>query len=187
MSQAGPATAEIERYGAATGADRGARWYVVLAQPHREAQAGQQLANQGFGTFLPCRMKTVRHARKLTTVRAPFFPRYLFVTLDLSRDRWRAVNSTIGVSRLLMRGELPEPVPHGIVETLIASADDRQVLRFVSDLAVGGRVRLLAGPFAEQLGILERLDSDGSVRVLLNIMSGVVPIRLRRELVMPAD
>jgi hypothetical protein len=32
-------------------------------------------------------------------------------------------NGTFGVSRLLMRGEQPHPVPHGVVEALIAPAD----------------------------------------------------------------
>jgi hypothetical protein len=64
----------------------GERWYVVHTQPHRESRAQTQLAAQGFRTFLPLHRKTVRHARKLKTVSTPFFPRCLFVALDLSRD-----------------------------------------------------------------------------------------------------
>src|SRR5687768_12928093 len=61
----------------------GHRWYVVFTQPNREFHAQMQLAAQGFRSFVPRYRKTVRHARKLKTVSAPFFPRYLFVALDL--------------------------------------------------------------------------------------------------------
>ena len=60
----------------------------------------------------------------------PIFPRYLFVVLDLDRDRWRSVNGTFGVARLvMMAGDRPQPAPHGVVEALVALADGRDVLR----------------------------------------------------------
>lgn len=164
------------------------RWFVVHSQPHREAGARFHLANQGFRTFLPRRLKTRRHARKLENVLAPFFPRYLFVVLDLSRDRWRSVNGTFGVSRLVMEGERPQAVPRGIVEALIASCGEREVLRFDGDgrLRVGDRVQVLSGPFADHFGRLERLDDQGRVRLLLEIMGGRVPVEVPSEILIPA-
>src|SRR5262249_39215497 len=82
----------------------GARWYAVQTQPHRELRAKGQLENQAYEVFLPRRLKTVRHARKLTNVDAPFFPCYLFICLDLTRHRWRSVNGTFGVARLARGG-----------------------------------------------------------------------------------
>src|SRR5580658_8585682 len=135
----------------------GERWYAVHTLPFGERRAAAQLGNQDFCTFLPKRQKTIRHARKLSTVIAPFFPRYLFVALDLNRDRWRSVNGTFGVSSLIMAGDLPCPAPHGIVESMVAVADAEGVLQLYSNLKIGAPVRLAAGPFAEQLGILDRL------------------------------
>jgi hypothetical protein len=57
----------------------------VQTQPNRELRAKGQLENQAYEVFLPRRLKTVRHARKLTNVAAPFFPCYLFIRLDLTR------------------------------------------------------------------------------------------------------
>src|SRR5215470_9271327 len=123
------------------------RWYVVHTLPFAEARAEAQLRNQGFRTFQPKRHKTVRHARRLRTVEAPYFPRYLFVVLDLARHQWRKVNGTFGVSRLVMRGDQPHPIPRGVVEALIAAADARGILQLGGTLQVGGPVRLIAGPF----------------------------------------
>jgi hypothetical protein len=77
------------------------RWYAVHTLPFAEPRAEGQLHRQGFRTFQPKRHKTVRHARRLSTIEAPFFPRYLFIVLDLGRHQWRSVNGTFGVSRLV--------------------------------------------------------------------------------------
>src|SRR2546423_2794151 len=135
----------------------GRRWYAVHAQPNREFRAKQQLTNQGFEIFLPQRLKTVRHARRLTNLPAAFFPRYLFIQLDLLQHRWRSINGTFGVSSLVMRGDMPHPVPPGVVEAMIAAVDDTGMLCLTERLTVGDRIRLAAGPVAEKLGILDRL------------------------------
>jgi transcriptional antiterminator RfaH len=154
----------------------GERWFAVHTLPFREAYAEANLRNQGFRAFMPKRQKTVRHARKLTTIKAPFFPRYLFVVLDLERDQWRKVNGTFGVARLIMGGDQPQPVPTGVIEALAASADHHGVLHLGEKLKVGSPVRLLAGPFAEQLATLERLDDLGRVRVLVDILGRQVSV-----------
>ena len=74
---------------------QGARWYLVHTRPNSERKAEINLEAQGFKTFLPQIDRTIRHARRLTTVRRPLFPRYLFVCLDIGRDRWLSINGTI--------------------------------------------------------------------------------------------
>jgi transcriptional antiterminator RfaH len=45
---------------------------------------------------------------------------------------------------------------------------------FIESARPGDRVRLIAGPFAEQLGVLERLDGNGRVSLLLEILGGTI-------------
>ena len=49
-----------------------------------------------------------------------------------------------------------------------------------ANLRVGQVVRVVAGPFVGGLGVLERLDGKGRVRVLLNIMGGQTPLMIDR-------
>jgi len=163
------------------------RWFAVHTLPFAEARAEAHLRRQGFRTFQPKRHKTVRHARRLSTVEAPFFPRYLFIVLDLARHQWRSVNGTFGVSRLVMRGDQPHPVPRGVVEALIEAADARGILQLARKLQVGSPVRLMAGPFAEQLAILNNLDDSGRVRVLLDILGRQVAISTGANDVLPVS
>ena len=158
------------------------RWFAVHSQPKREWRAEAQLVNQGLRVFLPKQLKTVRHARKFRTVLAPFFPRYLFVALD-------AGSGSLAQHQQHHRSFLPGD---GGREST-ASSDRRCRSHDRGDrpqgdthLEIGSSVRLLAGPFADQLGRLSRLDDAGRVHVLLEIMGASIPVQMPREFVAAA-
>jgi transcriptional antiterminator RfaH len=113
-------------------------------------------------------------------VLAPVFPGYMFVILNVQSDRWRSVNGTFGVARLITTLERPASVPEGVVEALQLSCDGAGLVRFDDGLAAGQQVRVVSGPFAHAIGALERLDDNGRVRVLLNMMGGKVPALIDR-------
>src|SRR6476659_694313 len=159
------------------------RWYVARTLPQRELHAARQLLNQNFRTFVPRFWKNRRHARKVETISAPLFPRYIFVIVDQTRDRWRSINGTLGVDRLLTYGGEPQPVPGGVVENLIAAGDAQGNINFGFHLKEGQAIKIMSGPFAELAGELERLDEGGRVRVLLEILGGKVRVGLPQELV----
>jgi transcriptional antiterminator RfaH len=157
------------------------RWFLVYTLPNKETRAQFYLTRQGFRTYLPQFRKSVRHARKVRIVCAPLFPRYLFIVLDLTIDPWLSVSGTIGVSSLFISNGRPVPVPEGVVETLVSAADDRGIVRLDDGLGPGQTVRILVGPFAEFIGILQRLDGPERARILLDIMGSAVPINLSRS------
>jgi transcription elongation factor/antiterminator RfaH len=157
-----------------------ARWYAAQTLHRRERGAELQLEAQGFTSFLPQITRTVRHARQLRTVRTPLFPSYVFVRLDLERDRWRSVNGTYGVARLVMADGRPVPVPNGVVESLFTLRDGNGVVRLDHDLSVGQRIKVIAGPFAQTLGALTRLDGPERVQILLDMMGGKVSVTIPR-------
>ncbi len=163
----------------------GERWYAVQTLARREASAQMQLEAQGFRTFLPRYIKTVRHARKLMTVSAPFFPGYLFVALDLGRDCWRSINGTVGAVGLIMVEGFPRPMQSGVVESLVTCCGADGHVKLVEDLAVGQSVRMLSGPFADMMGKLARLDGGGRVQVLLRLLGGEVSVSVSRATLLP--
>lgn len=110
--------------------------------------------------------------------RTAFFPGYMFVSLNIEVDRWRSINGTFGVRSLIMQGQRPVPCPVGLVEQFIALTDAEGLLDFSSALQTGNAVRILSGPFAELVGVLEKLDSVSRARVLLNIMGGDISVSM---------
>ena len=165
----------------------GDRWFAVQSQPRREEGAQMLLNNQGYRTFLPRIKATRSHARKIENILAPFFPRYLFIILNMQRDQWRSVNGTFGVSRLVMQGERPLPVPNGILEPMIACADERGLMHFDAGhkLHVGQRVEIMTGPLARQIGEIERLDGCDRVELLLEFMGQATRVKVSSEDLIP--
>ena len=163
------------------------RWYAVHCQPHREGAAAAHLANQDFSVFLPHHEKTRRHARKIEKVRRPFFPGYLFIQLDIGRERWRCVNSTFGVIRIVSQNERPAPAPRGVIEELMAACDEDGILRWKTEFSLGQKVRVVSGPLTELVGELDQLTDADRVRVLLDIMGGSTRVVLPRDYLVPVD
>jgi transcriptional antiterminator RfaH len=162
--------------------DRTERWFLVNTQSGREWLAGEHLTRQGFRPFIPCTWRSVRHARKIRTARAAYFPGYLFVPLDLELDRWRPIDGTVGVLRIVKANDRPLAAPLGLVESLRAATGGDGVLDLAGpSLARGQSVRLIRGPFAEQLGVIDCLRDADRVRVLLTLMNQTIPVELSRQ------
>ena len=75
----------------------------------------------------------------------------------------------------------PHRFPPGVVETLIDNTDDFGILQLSRLLQVGQTVQILSGPFANALGQLERIDANGRVKVLLDIMNSKISATLSRS------
>ena len=158
----------------------GVRWYVAHTQPQAEARAVTNLERQGFPTYLPRFLKRRRHARKVDVVPVPVFPRYVFVLVDLERQRWLSIRSTIGVSRLVGHADAPLPVPEGIVEEMMRRHDEAGFVRLAAppSLRVGDKVRVLGGAFEETLGLFEAMTDEQRVTILLDMLGRKVRVTL---------
>lgn len=165
-----------------------ARWFVAHTQPHAEARAVLNLERQGFATYLPRYQKLRRHARRADIAAVPVFPRYVFVSIDLARQRWLSIRSTSGVSRLVCQGDAPVPVPTGIVEGLIGRHDAAGFVRLLAPRGVrpGDRVRVLGGAFEEALGLFEGMSDDQRVTILLDMLGRKVRVTLDSGLIAAA-
>lgn len=162
------------------------RWYVVRTLRAKERLAQNHLRFQGFTGYLPMHQKTLRRAGRFQTSEGPLFPGYLFVNLDLGRDRWRSVNGTVGVAYLLMVGEKPVPVPRGLVEDLQSVFSGQGQSRPSPRFAPGDRVRLASGPFARMVGELQAIEGAGRVRILLEVMGRETPVWTKIGGILPA-
>lgn len=164
----------------------GERRYVLQTQPHAEGRVISNLERQGYPFFCPRTRKTMRRARKMTSVLVPLFPNNLFLQLEVSRDHWRNVNGTRGVVRLLTQGEMPQLMPIAIVEVLQDRKSTDGAMNWSSSLKIGQAIRVTEGPFVDFVGTLDHLDATGRVRVLLDLLGRSVSVALRCEALTPA-
>lgn len=154
-------------------------WYVAYTQPKAEAKAKINLEQQGFNVYLPCLHAKRRHARRVTAVARPFFPNYLFVSIDPKLDRWRSVNGTFGVRYLITQGNYPLPVPFGVVDSLKNLEDSTGFITPVPPSFLPNQpVKILEGPMAMHVGIFCRMSEKERVVLLLDILCRHVTVTI---------
>ena len=156
------------------------QWYVVNTKAREEPKASFNLKRQGFNSYLPQYKKTRRHARRIDTVLAPLFPKYLFIEFDLDLERWSSINSTAGVKKLIMFGSLPATLPSELVEEIRTREDVEGVVSLSQYLKIeqGDQVTVNSGAFNEHRGIFECQDDDKRIIILLKLMGRDVRVRL---------
>jgi transcriptional antiterminator RfaH len=164
------------------------RWYVVQTQPHAERKAVSHLIRQGFEIYLPQYLKRRRHARKVETVPAPLFPRYLFVLLDLASQQWRPIRSTVGVSQVICHGETPASVCAGVIDGLKAREGEGGFIKLINPLRFvrGDKIRVVDGVFSSWSGLFEGMTDEERVTVLLDLLGRKVRVVLDLESVAAA-
>ena len=152
--------------------DSGTTWFLAQIKPNSHKIAERNLARQGFRTFLPLHEETTRVRGKFTVQKRPLFPGYLFVALDMLQGRWRAVNSTYGITRIVSLGKVPTPVPSELVSQLMRRCDQEGKLLPQKLLKPGDEVTMTKGPFADVIATIESVTTDRRVWVLMDIMGG---------------
>jgi len=159
------------------------QWYVAQSHPRAESAALAHLQRQGFTAYLPQIRKRRKHARRVDWVRAPLFPRYLFIQLDTSRERWRAINSTVGISGLVSHGDRPSPLPDYVIGEISRREGEDGLIAFgeINKLKEGDRVEILDGPFSGQRGLFSGANDDQRVFVLLDLLGRQVRVQTPGE------
>lgn len=156
-------------------------WFVAQLKPNCAHIAVRNLQRQGFRTFLPLEDKTKRQRNRFVTTPTPLFPGYIFVAIDTVRGLWRAVNSTLGITRLVSFGRMPTPVPTGLVEQLQLRCDASGKLLPPDALQPGDCVRVTSGPFADFIGTIEKIAPDRRVWVLMELMGAQTRVAVQAD------
>jgi len=144
-----------------------AAWYAVWTRSHCERLVRDQLAGEGFETYLPELDVWVREGAVRRTVPLPLFPGYLFLHHAMDKTSYlRAIRARGIVSILGRSWDRLESVPDDEIESV------RRVLGARANpvphpfLREGERVAIRQGPLAGAEGILLRIDSARGLLVI---------------------
>jgi len=153
------------------------QWYAVHTHAHGETRAYENLARQGFESWLPKYRKRRRHAGREEIVLRPLFPRYLFVRVDLTAEQWRPILSTRGVASLVGDSEGPHPLGDEVIAALQSQAGEKGIFDLQPpSYQVGEKVRITAGPLSDLEGVFQMESDSDRVMVLLKLMGRSVRV-----------
>lgn len=158
----------------------GQAWYLAQLKPNSLEIARRNLMRQGFPLFVPQRVETRRMGGRFRTGPFPLFPGYLFIALDPAEGRWRAVNGTKGVTRLVAFGGRPAAVPQGLVAEIARACDTDEGPAPEAPVQPGDAMRIAGGPFAGFLAQVLQAEPDRRVWVLIDLMGQQTRIEVPR-------
>lgn len=146
----------------------GSRWHCIVAQPLREQLACCELRAQGWTAYLPLHYEPGDRPGRARIV--PLFPRYAFVAFS-PNDPWGGIRGTRGVVSLVSHGiGQPTPLPHGVVEDLIARTSERGVVDDMPDAGAGKPLQAGRGVWRS----ISALSADERLAVLQRLFTGQV-------------
>ena len=115
---------------------------------------------------------------KRRTVERCLYPGYIMVQMILSDDSWYVVRNTPGVTGFVGMGNTPTPLRseavQGILRRMEASAPQVR-----ATFKQGQKVRIIEGPFADFIGMVDSIDEARTkVRVLVSFFGRETPVEL---------
>ena len=149
-----------------------ARWYVVnvysgsekkVAESLREQAVLKKMEDKILEVLVPT--ENVVEIKKGVKVNAEhkFFPGYILVKMELSDETWLVVKNTPRVSGFLGSRNKPQPISEAEVQKILNQIQEGiERPQTNVNFEVGEQIRVIDGPFASFIGVVEEIDADRS-------------------------
>ena len=152
------------------------KWLLVYTKAKEEQRAKKNLENQGFEIFLPMIAFAKMNRSKLITLKA-MFPRYLFVKINVERDKWIRIKSTRGVSHVVVFGQRFAEIPNKVIVYLRSKADENDIVRLEikrQEFHKGEKIVVKTGAFKRKEATFLSKKSKERVRILLRFVNRLI-------------
>ncbi|MBN1307936.1 MAG: transcription termination/antitermination factor NusG [Chitinispirillaceae bacterium] len=164
------------------------RWYVVHTYSGQEAKVYQyiseQIASGDFGeqikqVLMPTQdVVQVKNGKKTKTTRK-FFPSYVLVEMELSKETMHAVRNCSGVTGFI-GGNKPQPLREEEVRRILGQTEkvSRQQISEVP-FEIGDAVKIKEGPFKDFEGVVDEIHPEkGKIKVMVSVFGRSTPVEV---------
>lgn len=165
------------------------KWYVVHTQTGAEEKVKSSLESRissaGLKELIPEviipteQVSEIRSGRKRISHRK-FFPGYLIVKMEMSKDTWYLVKTTPGITGFIGLGNKPSALSETEVDNILKRTQETQAKPSPKIVFEKGEaVRINEGPFANFNGTIEEIHPErGKLKVGVSIFGRVTPVEL---------
>ena len=148
------------------------KWLVAQIKSHSYNLAIRNLERQGFETFLPKMKVTIKKEKKFINKDAFVFPGYVFIGVNSHRFNWTKINSTYGISKVLVFNNKPREVSYNFIVALKNKYEATVESTLKESLEKGDAIKFNSGPFVDLIAMIENVNETNRIGVLLDIMGG---------------
>lgn len=156
------------------------KWYVIHTQTGAEEKAKAGLESRMNSTELKAyigeiivpteQVSEIRGGKKRITARK-FFPGYILVKMEMTKESWYLVKSTPGITGFIGPGRRPTPISDTEVNSIVQRTEDTETKpspKIVFE--IGEAIRIAEGPFANFNGSVTEVYPDrGKLKVSVSI------------------
>lgn len=166
-----------------------ARWYVVnvysgsekkVAESIREQAVLKKMEDKILDILVPTEeVVEIRKGAKVNAERK-FFPGYILVKMEMSDECWHVVKNTPRVSGFLGSRNKPQPITDAEAERIVKQMSEGvERPQTVVAFEVGEQIRVIDGPFASFVGVVEDVDTEKTrLKVSVSIFGRFTPVEL---------
>lgn len=117
---------------------------------------------------------------KKRSLKKKFFPGYIIIKMVMNDRTWHLVKDTDKITGFI-GGTKDKPIPISDEEAAVLTnsmADGFKRTRSVANFSEGDSVKVIEGPFASFVGIVETISEKGKVKVQVSIFGRPTPVEL---------
>lgn len=163
------------------------QWYAIHCYSGYENKVKHNLeqrietmgmADKIFEVIVPTEDEIEVRDGKRRTVERRVFPGYVMVRMKMSEDSWHVVRNTPGVTRFIGMGNRPQPLSPQEVDQILHRME-AEAPKIKVNFRVGQKVRIIDGPFADFVGLVDKIDTErAKVTVLVSFFGRDTPVEL---------
>ncbi|MDA8217317.1 MAG: transcription termination/antitermination protein NusG [Dehalococcoidales bacterium] len=136
------------------------------------------MQNRVFQVVVPVEDEIEIKDGQRRTVQRKIFPGYVLVEMAMSDESWYVVRNTPGVTGFVGSGNKPVPLREDEVKAILKQMRV-EAPRIKVAFSKGQSVRIVDGPFADFIGVVDDLSYEkGKVRVLVSFFGRETPVEL---------
>jgi len=166
---------------------QGKRWYAIHTYSGYEENVTRNLKqriesfkmqDKIFSVIVPKETKIkIKHGKR-KKIRERIFPGYVLVEMIVTDDSWYVVRNTPNVTGFIGTGVIPTPLSEEEIKVIQKRMGEREP-KFKIDVKQGDPVRIVDGPFRDQEGKIQEVDTDrGKIKVLITVFGRETPVEL---------
>lgn len=167
------------------------RWYVLHANTGHENKVKRNIEmaiksnhmEDHFGEVLVATQEVTEMKNgKRATVKRKFFPSYILIEMEMTKETFHFINSIPGVTRFVGGTEQrPQPINQDEVDRILGRMSKTPEAKTVLEIPyeIGDSVQVVDGPFTDWIGVINEINHDkGKLKVMISIFGSETPVEL---------
>ena len=164
-------------------------WYIVQAYSGFEKKVVETIKDElkkhklseNLGEILvPTHQVTEVKKGKRTKKQRKYFPGYILVKLEMTKQVFHLIKNLQKVSGFLGSGDIPAPITDAEIERILGQvSESANNPKSGISFEIGEKVKVCDGPFASFNGLVEEIDEEKSrLKVSVSIFGRATPVDL---------